>query len=247
MLTGTDLYRDLAIDAQARRSLELASHLVVLQAAAFDELPTRHRAKCRVIYQSARACVPGKPRARTFDVVMVGHMREEKDPLTPMRAIELLPGDSPLRLIHIGAALRDDYAQAASALASREWPRHPRYRWLGGLPHAEARRWIREARAMVISSRIEGGANVIVEAVTSGIPVVASRIPGNVGMLGADYQGYFEAGDAAALALLLGRVSSDREFFARLRAQCAVRAPLFTPGREREAVNHLVGEAIGAG
>ena len=48
------------------------------------------------------------------------------------------------------------------------------------------------------------------EAVRSGTPVVASRIDGNIGMLGQDYAGYFEWGDAAALAAARGAVDAAK-------------------------------------
>jgi glycosyltransferase involved in cell wall biosynthesis len=96
---------------------------------------------------------------------------------------------------------------------------------------------------------MEGGAHVVMEAVCSGTPVLASRIAGNVGMLGAGYEGYFEHGDAAALAKLLlacryAQPADDPAHFglARLRAQCALRAPLFAPETERRAVEQLVDE-----
>ena len=233
VLTGTDLYRDIGIDESARRSLDRATHLVVLQEAALDELDPNHRRKCRVIYQSAPPLKPGTPPQRSFDVILVGHMRAEKDPLTPMRAIVRLPADSTVRLIHIGDALTDEFARAAAELQARTWPSVRRYRWLGGRTHGETRRRIRNANAMVISSVMEGGANVIVEAVTCGVPVIASRISGNVGMLGADYAGYFAVGNDEELARLLDRVSRDGDFLAQLKAQCAARAPLFEPARER--------------
>ncbi|WP_354682664.1 selenoneine biosynthesis selenosugar synthase SenB [Cupriavidus necator] len=244
VLTGTDLYRDIRCDESARRSLDLATGLVVLQDEGPAELPPEHRAKCRVIYQSAPSCAPGAHDNCTFDVVLVGHMRAEKDPLTPMRALDLLPDDSRVRLIHIGGALDDQYLHAAQALQARAWPAVQRYLWLASLPHAETRRRIRHAQAMVISSMMEGGANVIVEAVCSGVPVLASRIPGNIGMLGSDYAGYFPAGDAGQLALLLERASRDAGFLACLRQQVARRAPLFAPARERAAVLKLVADAL---
>jgi putative glycosyltransferase (TIGR04348 family) len=244
VLTGTDLYRDLPADGAARRSLDLATHLVVLQEAALDSLEPGHRRKCRVIYQSAPRLAPGTPRTRTFDVVLVGHMRAEKDPATPMRAITRLPADSNVRLLHIGDALSDDYARAARELMTRLWPSVQRYRWLGNLPHPKTRQRIRDARAMVISSLMEGGANVIVEAVTCDVPVLASRVPGNVGMLGPDYDGYFPPGDDEALARLIDRASRHLEFLLRLRRQCALRAPLFEPARESGEVNRLVDDAL---
>lgn len=245
VLTGTDLYRDIDADETARRSLDLATHLVVLQEAALDELERRHRRKCRVIYQSAPSLAPGAPRRRrTFDVIFVGHMRAEKDPLTPMRALQWLPADSVVRLIQIGEALSDEYAQAANALQSQAWRSVQRYRWLGARAHGETRRRIRDAQAMVISSVMEGGANVIVEAVNCGVPVIASRIAGNIGMLGGDYAGYFAPGNDRELADLLDRVSRDAAFLAKLRAQCVRRAPLFVPAREDAEVNRLVDEAL---
>ena len=123
---------------------------------------------------------------------------------------------------------------------SHPWPSIQRYLWLGGRPHGETRQRIRRARALVISSTIEGGANVIVEAVTSGVPVIASRISGNVGMLGRDYDGYFAVGDVGELCALLMRASTDESFLNHLRQQCAQRAPLFAPAREAAEVNALI-------
>jgi putative glycosyltransferase (TIGR04348 family) len=244
VLTGTDLYRDLPCDATAMRSLDLATHLVVLQDAAPDALDPVHRAKCRVIYQSAPSLARATPRRRCFEVVLVGHMRAEKDPLTPMRALLELPPHASVRLRHIGDALDDTYARAAHALMAHPWPAFPRYRWMGGLGHARTRGYIRRAHALLISSVMEGGANVIVEAVACGVPVLASRVPGNVGMLGTDYDGYFPVGDARALAALLERARSDAAFLAHLAQQCARRAPRFEPARERAAVNALMDEAL---
>lgn len=246
VLTGTDLYRDIRDDASARRSLDLATHLVVLQEEGLAELEPAHRAKCRIVYQSAAAGQPEPAAADTFDIVLVGHMRAEKDPLTPMRAIALLPDASRVRLVHIGGALDDEYQQAALALEGRDWPGPPRYTWLRNLPHAETLHRIRRAHAMVVSSVMEGGANVIIEAVASGVPVLASRIPGNVGMLGRDYAGYFPPGDVGALAALLARVERDAGFLDALRQQCAARAPLFSPARERDGVIQLVTDALRA-
>lgn len=244
VLTGTDLYRDIRSDTAAQRSLELATHLVVLQEEGPFELPAAHREKCRVIYQSAPARRSTAVHAECFDAVFVGHMRAEKDPLTPMRSLALLPEDSRVRLTHIGSALDDEYSRAAEALQANVWPHGQRYVWLSNQPHAETRRRIARAQALVISSVMEGGANVIIEAIMSGVPVLASRVPGNIGMLGRDYKGYFPPGDAAQLAQLLERASRDAAFLADLRQQCAQRAPLFAPARERAEVIKLVADAL---
>lgn len=231
LLTGTDLYRDIRHDASAQQSLHTATALVLLQPAGLNELPPQLRAKAHVIYQSAPALAPlpqpGKP-----VITMIGHLREEKDPLTFMRAAAM--SDAELR--HIGGAL--DPALAAAAQASQA--ANANYRWLGALPHEAAREQLRRSHAMAICSRMEGGANVIIEAVTSGVPVLASDIPGNRGMLGEDYAGYFPPGDAAALARLIARSSGDQAFHERLRAQCAARAHLFAPEAEQAALRTLV-------
>jgi putative glycosyltransferase (TIGR04348 family) len=236
LLTGTDVYRDIQFDADAQDSLRLADRLVVLQDQGVDELPAAYRAKTRVIYQSAPTLKPVAKAARTFDVCVVAHLRDEKDPFRAAFATALLPVVSRVRIFHVGGPLQDGMEARARALAS------PRWHWLGVLPHGETRRRIARARLLLISSRMEGGANVICEAVAAGTPVLASRIPGNVGMLGEGYAGYFPLGDEAALAALLWRAESDAAFLALLQSQCAARACLFTPEREAATVRALLEE-----
>ncbi len=238
ILTGTDVYRDIHFDADAQDSLRLAWRLVVLQDKGVDELPEAWRAKTRVIYQSAPTLQPAPRPARTFDVCVVAHLREEKDPFRAAYASRLLPGASRIRVRHVGGVLRAEMEDEARALES------PRWHWLGALPHGETRRRIARSHLLVISSRMEGGANVICEAVTAGTPVLASDITGNVGMLGEDYAGYFPVGDTAALAALLWRAESDPAFLALPRRQCAARAPLFTPEHEAAAVASLLEEFV---
>jgi putative glycosyltransferase (TIGR04348 family) len=234
VLTGTDLYRDIRTDRAAQRSLALADRLVCLQERGPDELPPALRARTEVIYQSARPLAAGEPRRRTFDLLLVGHLRAEKDPMTAVRALARLP-DPRLRLVHVGDA-KDPALGAAFAAAAAADPRIERR---GALPHAATRQLIRRGRLLVLPSVMEGGANVLIEAVTSGVPVLASRIPGSVGMLGEAYDGYFPVGDADALAGLVARCQDEPPFVDHLRAQCAARAPRFAPERERAAVRAL--------
>jgi putative glycosyltransferase (TIGR04348 family) len=234
ILTGTDLYRDIAQCPEAQASLELASALVVLQPAGLALLPAAVRARARVIYQSARALRPAAP-MRSLDFCMIGHLRAEKDPATFMQAAALVRTPR-VRLLHIGGALEPQLGELAAATGAA----YKNYRWLGAMGHGDTRQRLKRCHAMVIASRMEGGANVIIEAVTSGVPVLASDISGNRGMLGDDYAGYFPVGDAAALAALIDRCAADSAFDARLRAQCARRAALFTPAIEQAAVRDLV-------
>jgi glycosyltransferase involved in cell wall biosynthesis len=117
---------------------------------------------------------------------------------------------------------------------------NPRYFWRDDVPAAAVRRLLARSHAMVISSFSEGGANVISEAAVAGVPVLASRMDGNVGLLGTDYPGYFPAGDTQALARLLRRVECEPRFVARLGKALARRAPLFRPAREIAAWRRLL-------
>ena len=239
-LTGTDVYRDIHRSRKAQRALEVATRLVTLQPLAIEELPARVRARTRVIYQSAEL-TPSRPRRRArefFDICVLGHLRNVKDPFRAAYAGRLLPPRSRLRVLHAGSAMNEAMARKARA----EERRNPRYKWLGGIQRGKARRLIRDSSLMVLSSRMEGGANVISEALVDGAPVLASRIPGSVGLLGKDYPGYFPVGNTEALASLLLRAESDAPFYAKLKSWCLRLAPLFRPARERAAWNKLLTE-----
>jgi putative glycosyltransferase (TIGR04348 family) len=246
VLTGTDLYRDIQTDAHAQASLAYAKALVVLQECAPDALPAALRHKARVIFQSTTSRAAVAKTAQHLRAVMVGHLRDEKSPQTLFAAARLLQGQPDIFIDHIGDALDADLGTQAQACAAE----CPHYRWLGGVAHETTRRHIQRAHVLVITSRMEGGAHVVMEAVCSGTPVLASRIAGNVGMLGADYAGYFEPGDAQGLANLLLRCRADQSsangLYAQLQAQCAERAPLFAPATEQAALLALVQDLLHA-
>ncbi len=239
VLTGTDLYRDIGHDPLAQRSLALAHSLVVLHGLGVRSLPLEHQAKARVILQSTGTRQTLPKTFRHLRAVMVGHLREEKDPLTLMAAARLLPPDAGVLIDHIGAALDPALGQAAQDTQAQ----CPHYRWLGAVPHAQTLQRIQRAHLLVHCSRMEGGAHVLMEAICSGTPVLASRIDGNVGLLGEDYAGLFAPGKAQALADLLLACRSPQSghtLVAHLQRQCALRAPLFEPSAERAALHRWV-------
>ena len=236
VLTGTDLYRDIAEDAAAQRSLALADRLLVLNDLGLERLPPALRAKGSVCLQSTPARRPLRKTARHLRALMVGHLREEKSPRTFFDAAWRLGRRPDILLDHIGAPLDPALGAEAQALAAE----CPSYRWLGARPHAETRRRIQSAHLLVHASRMEGGAHVVIEAVTGGTPVLASRIDGNLGLLGSGYAGVFDWNDSAALAALLERARDDAAMLPALQAQCAQRAPLFEPARERQTLLELV-------
>jgi putative glycosyltransferase (TIGR04348 family) len=240
-LTGTDLYKDLpAGDTDTAASIAVADRLIALQDDAPAHLPAAARARTDVVFQSARALKPwpGK-RTDRLHCLLVAHLREEKDPRTVFEAWRALPPALPATLSVIGAPLDAALGAAARALAQAD----PRVRVLGARPHGWTRQAIKRAHLLLVPSRMEGGANVVVEAVTSGTPVLGSRISGNVGMLGLDYPGWFDVGDATGLATLVRRAHGDRAFLAGLAAACARRAPRFEPAAESAGLHVSVERA----
>ena len=248
-LTGTDLYRDIRTDARAQRSMQLADAMIVLQAEGLTELAAPLRAKTRVIHQSVHPVKRQTPPSSYFLVTVIGHLRDEKDPLRAAHALQHLPADSSVRVVQLGAAMDDTLGaearalhQAAADAATAKGA--ARYRWLGELPHGKAMHWLARSHAMVISSRMEGGAHVVSEAIACGVPVIASEIPGNVGLLGRAYRGYYPVGDENALALLLDRVARERRFMLTLQGDVIKRRHLVDVTAERDALDQLVREVV---
>jgi putative glycosyltransferase (TIGR04348 family) len=228
-LTGTDIYRDIHVSSQARESLELAHRLITLQPRAAAELAAPLRRKVRVVVQSSATTLRHDPVAKQFRICVIGHLREEKDPLRIVAALSYLDD---IQVIHLGAAL--DAALGSQALAAAR--RDSRYRWLGGVPHGRALAWLASSHALVISSRMEGGANVVSEALRIGVPVLASRISGNVGLLGSRYPAYFAPEDERDLAGLIHRAATDKRFYATLKRQVASLRPMVAPRAEARAL-----------
>ncbi|MHB8652986.1 MAG: selenoneine biosynthesis selenosugar synthase SenB [Terriglobia bacterium] len=237
-LTGTDLYHDLGHSRGAQESLELATRLIVLQPKALQKLRPDLRRKTRVIYQSV-AMKPAARRGgahsartrRAFDVCVAGHLRSVKDPFRAALAARLLPQASRVRIWHLGGTMTQAYAVQARA----EMRVNPRYRWLGEVSRERVFQLLRRCKLFVLSSRLEGGANALGEAIAAGIPILASRIPGNVGILGKNYPGFFKVGDTKGLAKLLSRAETDSTFRAELKTRCKKLASLFKPSREKAA------------
>ncbi|MBS9402661.1 TIGR04348 family glycosyltransferase [Halomonas sp. TRM85114] len=239
VLTGTDVYRFQHSHPEAfLESLASADALIGLHDEVKADIPPRFHAYLHVVHQSALPLPPGAPGPVEghYEVLVAGHLREEKDSLRAALAVRELPAGSRLRVIQLGGA----HDQAWSNAARDEMARNPRYRWLGDLPHWQVRRWMARARMMAISSRMEGGANVVSEACMAGLPVLASDIAGNRGLLGEDYSGYFAVEDTQALRECLLRAEAEPDFVDGLRRQVLARAPLFHPDAERAGLARVI-------
>ncbi|MFT4798645.1 MAG: putative glycosyltransferase (TIGR04348 family) [Cryomorphaceae bacterium] len=237
-LGGTDVNGFLKSDPETTlRSIHAADALVGLHDLIAAELPVDQRKKLHIIRQSALPLsAPRQSGSRYFDVCVIGHLREEKDPFRTARAARLMADTSRVRVIHLGKA----HNQAWEQQAQKEMAENPRYHWKGEVAGWQVRREFSRTQLMVISSIQEGGANVVSEAIVAGVPVIASDIAGNIGLLGADYTGLYPVGDEQALAELLHRVENNPAFLARLQT-CGQRlAPLFSPAHEASAWAKLV-------
>jgi putative glycosyltransferase (TIGR04348 family) len=240
-LSGTDLYRDLRIEHKAQESIEMATRVVTLQPKAAEEIRPELRDKVRVIHQSVngksirigltRSRKSAKVATRTFDICVIGHLRPVKDPFRAARAARLLPSSSRIRILHIGSAMTKEMEDRARA----EMRVNPRYRWIGEQPQWRAHRMLSRSDLCILSSRLEGGANVLSEAITASVPVLASRIAGTIGILGEDYPGYFGVGNTGELARLMIRAETESHFLKELTDWCERLAPRFVPERERAA------------
>jgi putative glycosyltransferase (TIGR04348 family) len=238
-LTGTDIYRDIERSAEARQSLEIASRVVVLQPRAVDAVPAHLRGKCRVIYQSAKPAGPFDPCDRNvFRVCVLANLRTVKDPLRAAYAARDLPSVSRVEVTHAGGIIDPELAQEAEA----EQRRNPRYSWLGDLPRERALRLLGGSHLLAVTSILEGGANVVSEAIAASVPVLSTLIPGSVGILGPDYPGYFPARDTRALCLLMQQAETDPAFYRELKQRVADLKPLVDPQRECESWRALLAE-----
>ncbi len=250
-LTGTDLYSDLAVSADAQESVALADRLVGLQERGALALEEGLRSKVRVIRQSMEVPAamlsegdrPGNAgdHAASFDLCLVAHLRDVKAPLRAALATRLLPEDSRIKVIHYGEALDEEWERRARD----EQEGNPRYEWRGAASREAVWREMHRARAVLLTSKLEGGANVVSEAMVLGKPVLCSRVEGSVGMLGVGYEGYFEASDERGLAELMLRFEKDAGLRERLGVVSKELAGLYAPRLEREAWGLLLGEFVG--
>ncbi|MDB4397439.1 glycosyltransferase, partial [Akkermansiaceae bacterium] len=209
LLTGTDIYQGLAEVSQiGGDALQVADRIVVPQEAAIRKLPEKVRGKTVVIRPSLDPiAVKATPSQSPFVISVVGHLRPVKRPFLTIETLAQHPEWSDLEVWQIGQALDAEMRKTAEFWMEED----KRYRWCGGLPREESLALCAKSSLTINSSILEGGANAVLEAMTMGVPVLASRIEGNVGLLGDDYPGYFEDGEIAKAleAIMHQRVDLD--------------------------------------
>ncbi|MFK7911355.1 MAG: glycosyltransferase family 4 protein [Akkermansiaceae bacterium] len=223
VLTGTDINHPDVIDKKSttRISMRLADRLVVLHEASLKQVPEIFREKTSVVYPSVTIPSDVKHSADDdFTIIYAGNIRQEKNPALLLAVAKKLPSAIQLEL----------YGDAGDLRSSK-------LNFHGVVPHKEMLRAMSKAHVLLNTSFQEGGANAICEAISMGLPVLATAIPGNIGMLGEDYAGLFPSDDLEALVNLIEKAANDSDFYALLKKQVAARAPLFA--HERESASWL--------
>lgn len=241
-LTGTDLYKFIKSHPKPTlRSIELADTLITLHDIADLAIPKKYRHKVNVLYQSADSINRNvKKNKQNFDVCVIGHLREEKDPLRAAYAVRKLPDNSRIRVKQYGKAHTETWANRAK----KEMQINPRYKWFGEVPHWKINQLYASAELMVLSSKMEGGANVISEACAAGMPVIASKIDGTIGLLGKTYPGYYPYADTTALNKALLKAENDTKYLKNLTQSCKAKANLFTYKREKNGMKKLLNDLL---
>jgi sugar transferase (PEP-CTERM/EpsH1 system associated) len=163
--------------------------------------------------------IPGCPfGAGHWLVGTVGRMHAVKDQLTLARAFVQALESQPqlrerLRLVMIG-----DGPLRAQCLALLEAAGVAHLAWLPG-ERADVDVVLRGLSCFVLPSLAEGISNTILEAMASGLPVIATSVGGNSDLVTEAVTGELvAAGDAQAMALSLVRLASDPARAARMGA-----------------------------
>ena len=236
ILTGTDLYRDMASHSEVLKSMEISDAIVILQSAALAMIPKHLQTKTHVIYQSTK---PVKRKAllkKSFLISVIGHLRPEKDPFCTAKSLKHLGPESKIKVMHLGKAISPEMKSLAKAYNLEL----KNYQWLDELSHSETLQQLSRSHLMVISSLMEGGAHVVTEAIAIGVPVIASDIPGNRGLLGDDYPGYYPVGDEKALAKILQKTESDAAFYQSLEKHIHKRREYVQPEFELKSIKAVL-------
>jgi putative glycosyltransferase (TIGR04348 family) len=235
IMTGTDLYRDMPSHREVLKSMEMADAIVILQSAALAMIPKHLQTKTHIIYQSTKSVKRKALLKKSFLISVIGHLRPEKDPFCTAKSLKYLKPESKIQVLHLGKAMSPEMKSLAKSY-NKELRN---YQWLDELSHSETLQQLSRSHLMVISSLMEGGAHVVTEAIAIGVPIIASDIPGNRGLLGDDYPGYYPVGDAKALALALQKAEFEASFYKSLEAHIKKRAHYVQASLEKRSIKSL--------
>jgi len=237
VMTGSDLFPfDGLLKPETLQSINFADAVIITHGEARERI---HHPMVRVIRKSIALpeefLSQGKPRnaeSPAVNGIMVAHLREQKNPFLFLRAVPHLK--SPIHIDHFGHANSAEFQENAEKYHSHA------YHWKGEVARTELLRALQKADFLLNTSYIEGSSNAVCESIALGTPVIASAIPGNIGVLGADYPGLFGVDDTKGLAEMLDRFANSKGFRLELVTCCSQLAGGLAESRESQDWAELI-------
>ena len=165
-------------------------------------------------------------------ILFPARLTAQKDPLLMVEAAASLKATgTPFRVHVLGEG--DLEAEVRERIAARDLAEevliHP--------PTASPQRWYAACGAVLLTSVFEGIPAVVFEAMAMGLPVVAPALPGNVELLGEDYDGLVGQRDSVEqYSAALARLAVDRKNGLQRDEKMRARA------RERFSVQRMVSD-----
>ena len=237
LITGTDLYVDLP-EGRGISTLEKADVIVLPYEEARGEILKDFEDKLYVVPSSLTIPeIEATPQSDQFVITIVGHLRPVKRPFLTIEAVAAHPEWGNIEVRQLGEALDEKSADTACDWEEKD----TRYQWLGALPREESLAICAGSSLTVNSSRSEAAANAVLEAMTLGVPILASRIEGNIGLLGVDYPGYFEGN---FLEPKLAEVITGEYDLSEWVTHAKKRLPIFSRESERSAWDELLNSSL---
>ncbi len=115
----------------------------------------------------------------------------------------------------------------------------------GSVPHTKALNFFAQAAVFVLNSRYEGLSHTLIEAMSTGTPVIATRVGGNPEVVQDGVNGILiKVGDKVALEQAISRLFSDEDLRTRVGAAARERAKDFSIEKTVEATAKLLKESL---
>lgn len=227
-LHGSDFNRQLSRPGIGRwfgRRIARANAVIAVSEAIADGMSERYPSAASRVHHLSNgynnAEITPHPQRTPRHFLFVGSLIPLKNPDVLIRAYGRIANDTALGLVFVGdGPLRPALEALAADLGIAD-----RVRFEGQRPHAAMDAYLAEAAALVLPSSSEGMPMVVNEALASGTPVVASRLPGIEQQVRSEAFGILiPPGDEAALADALLRAATTTWDYAAIAATCGVRS-----------------------
>jgi glycosyltransferase involved in cell wall biosynthesis len=223
-LTGTDInvYLQGAQGEEVLRCLELVDKIVVFNESARQELISiqPHLAiKLYTIPQGLWLREGSKISREELGLLpenvvflLPSGLRRIKNIEMAIDALESIYPDFPqLHLLIIGAPIEKDY----SAMIKQRAKSLPWVTYLGELPHASIKAYYQLGDIVLNTSESEGQPQAALEAMSLGLPAILTPVPGNLGLIQNNVQGFYAA-NKIELARYSRMLLADQELRHRL-------------------------------